>query len=111
MESDCEWDISPKDGQCLYKCLHCKQDAMTFQCGVKLRRNCTNTEAALKRRELKLGDVAEKLLNHLGITQERYIETKAWLLGLPASEVSCGCPDRKDWLNKLGDKFLRLVGR
>lgn len=43
-----------------------------------------------------LGDHTEQLLQRVGITKERYVAAKAFLGLAP----TCGCDDRKVWLNK-----------
>lgn len=44
------------------------------------------------------GDAVTKALKKIGITEERYKEVKA-MFGLPPT---CGCPQRREWLNKVG---------
>lgn len=77
-------------------------------CGEKgppgLKRNCPAKDRP------GLGDRAEQLLTTFGITQERYIEAKAWLLGKMPEEVTCNCPERRDWLNRVGSEIRRLFG-
>ena len=43
-----------------------------------------------------LGDHTERLLQRVGVTKERYVAAKV-ALGLAPT---CGCDDRKVWLNK-----------
>jgi hypothetical protein len=57
-----------------------------------------------------LGDRAEQILTKFGITEERYVEAKAWILGKLPEEVRCGCAARKEWLNKIGSELNRLFG-
>ena len=45
------------------------------------------------------GDLVERLLQSIGVTEEKYKEAKQ-LFGLPAS---CNCAGRKQWLNKVSD--------
>lgn len=59
---------------------------------------------------LGLGDRAERLLQTFGVTQERYVEAKAWLLGKMPEEVTCNCPERIEWLNRIGADIKRLFG-
>ena len=45
-----------------------------------------------------LGDILERELTRMGITQDRYKEIKK-KFGFPPT---CGCEKRKEWLNKVG---------
>ena len=45
-----------------------------------------------------LGDILERELKRMGITQDRYKEIKE-KFGFPPT---CGCEKRKQWLNKVG---------
>lgn len=45
-----------------------------------------------------LGDYTERVLASIGVTKERYVEAKS-LFGLAPT---CNCPERKEWLNKVG---------
>ena len=45
-----------------------------------------------------LGDILERELTRMGITQDRYKEIKE-KFGFPPT---CGCEKRKQWLNKVG---------
>lgn len=44
------------------------------------------------------GDAVTVALKSIGITEERYKEVKQ-MFGLPPT---CGCPQRREWLNKVG---------
>jgi hypothetical protein len=46
-----------------------------------------------------LGDYTEQLLASLGVTKDRYIAAKE-MFGLAPT---CGCNDRKSWLNKVSE--------
>ena len=48
-----------------------------------------------------LGDMLERELTRLGITQDKYIEAKR-LFGLPPI---CNCIGRREWINKVGRYF------
>ncbi len=80
------------------KCLHA--NGRCSQCGLPLavveRRECTAPP--------RLGDWAAKLLETVGITQDRYKAVKA-LFGLPPT---CDCPARQEWLNRVSDWWRGL---
>ena len=75
------------------------------------RRSLRDRDAAMTAREarrvatptkkLPLGDAIELGLASLGITPESYVEFKE-KFGLPPT---CGCAERKRWLNKFGETF------
>jgi hypothetical protein len=44
------------------------------------------------------GDAVTRALKKIGVTEERYKEVKA-MFGLPPT---CGCPQRREWLNQVG---------
>lgn len=46
-----------------------------------------------------VGDRLAAALKKLGVTEERYAAAKA-AIGLPPT---CGCKERREWLNRLGD--------
>jgi transposase-like protein len=97
------------NGESIYYCPRCQRQ-MTQKSDLKLKRTCKSTVEQAAERELRFGDLAEKMLNSVGITQERYKEAKGWLLGLPPGEVDCFCPQRKEWLNNLGKRFSVFLG-
>jgi hypothetical protein len=47
---------------------------------------------------LGMGDILERELKRLNITQESYIKLKARFGAMP----TCNCEKRKQWLNKVG---------
>lgn len=47
----------------------------------------------------RLGDWTERILAKVGITEDRYAAAKE-LFGLAPT---CGCKERKEWLNKVSD--------
>ena len=51
------------------------------------------------RKPMGLGDWTERVLQHVGVTEDRYKEAKE-LFGLTPT---CNCPKRKEWLNKVSD--------
>ena len=48
-----------------------------------------------------LGDLAEDFFTSLGVTDERYKAAKVVL----HLDPTCGCADRKKWLNEMGAKL------
>jgi len=78
-------------------------DGTCSQCGEPIAsghyRQCSAGTFARPYSRPKLGDQVESAFNALGITEERYKATKE-LFGLPPT---CGCADRKEWLNKVSD--------
>lgn len=56
-----------------------------------------------------LGDWVEKMLNRVGVTEDRYKTAKAFLLMKKKEEVSCRCPLRKRWLNKVEKDLRRFL--
>lgn len=46
-----------------------------------------------------LGDYTERMLASIGVTKEHYVEAKSLFGMVP----SCWCPDRQDWINRVGD--------
>lgn len=61
--------------------------------------NLCGTEHKCPGSNQKLGDYTESLLQSVGITKERYIAAKQ-LFGLAPT---CGCGERKEWLNRVSD--------
>ncbi len=54
-----------------------------------------------KRQRRALGDWVEDVLTKVGVTEDRYLEAKAFLTLRRKDEVTCRCRRRKLWLNKV----------
>lgn len=89
----CRWNSLNKGSKCI-------------RCGFSLPRdyseapvcNC-RTLTSSKQRPPGLGDCTEQLLASIGVTKERYVAAKE-LFGLAPT---CGCEDRKAWLNRVSE--------
>lgn len=70
---------------------------------VLARRGETQVESERRARPIRerpgLGDYTERLLASIGVTKDRYVALKE-KFGLAPT---CGCADRKAWLNKVSD--------
>jgi hypothetical protein len=97
--SDCQLTESPAG---TFYCPHC-QVRHRGPPGRMPRRQCTRQDEV---RELKLGDMAESLLTHCGLTKDRYALAKSWLMRQPSE---CKCKDRQERLNRLGERFMRFI--
>jgi hypothetical protein len=57
-----------------------------------------------------IGDEIERVLECWGVTPERYLLAKSWLLRLRPNDVNCNCQERKQFLNDLQARFLAWLG-
>jgi hypothetical protein len=57
--------------------------------------------------EMGLGDYTERMLERVGVTQDRYTKAKS-LFGLAPT---CGCSERKEWLNAVGAWLSSISGQ
>ena len=60
-----------------------------------------DSEAVAAPAKRGFGDLAGEFFASLGITEERYKAVKVAL----QLDPTCGCAERKKWLNELGDKL------
>lgn len=80
------------------RCIDCGQAFRVSDCGT-LKANCVADGPGPP--PPGLGDHTERLLKSLGVTPDRYRAAKE-LFGLAPT---CGCEERKAWLNRVGQWF------
>jgi hypothetical protein len=93
---NCEWECLTKGCLCSNGCGY----ALRRDYEVHPARNCT-VYGPERQPAPGLGDQIETVLTSVGITKERWLDTKE-SIGLPRI---CNCTARQEWLNTLGEKL------
>jgi hypothetical protein len=91
---NCEFATLTKGSRCIHP-----------GCGVKLPCDFATAPVVVCSGRVGLGDALAAALSSIGVTKERYSEVKE-MFGLPPS---CGCDERREWLNRVGEWWNNAV--